>query len=181
VQLLHRLVDHDDVDGVAAILGGERPAGAEGDAERREVLRGDHRATDLFLVEVGHRRAAFDLNDRAVDDRAEWQAGGVASGCHAGQRPRALQQVPVERAGERRLGILRLRKADARGQQAGGLEAAVDVRQTLKARDEQSRPDEQHEGQRDLAHDEDAANACAAARRRHAPRALFHRLAEVYR
>ncbi len=114
---------------------------------------------------AGFRRPALDAERRPARRAAERQAGDAADRLHAGQRGDALEHAPVEqhprlvrevRAGLR---IVRLRQPEPRGQHRRGVEAEIDALQPPETLDQQRRADQQHQRERELADDEDAAQA----------------------
>ena len=112
------------------------------------------------------------MNDARPRRAAERQAADAADRLHARQRRHALEHAAVEQHPRRvrevrtALRIVGLRQPEPRGQHRRRVEAEIDALQPPETLDQQRRADEQHERERELADDEDAAQAGWRVRRR---------------
>ena len=127
------------------------------------------------------RRVAFGDDDTAAAVPAEGQEAGRAGGLDARQRADPLERT----AGVRRAAPRRRDSGTSSGltrpvSDVFGDEAGVDAQQALEAGQQQPAADEQHEGERDLRHDQAAPDVARASAGRAGPAVLAQDVAQIH-
>ena len=115
-----------------------------------ELIRRDDRFARL-------RRVAFRNDDAAARIPAERQVTGDARGFDPGQRAHSRKRALHVGSQRRIVRISRAGQADAAGEHVRRLEAWTHREEALKAREQESRSDDEDEGERHLGDDERTA------------------------
>ena len=157
-----RLIDDADAGRALAVVLGERAAGNEGDAQQGEIVLADDREVRERALGQRQDRPSFDAVGKSRVESRQRQPDRHRRVLDHRQRPQPLDDVLEELRLLRRRGVAAGRHADEGRRDASWLEPGRRPLQREKTHQQQAGPDEQHDRERDLAHDQRAAERAAA-------------------
>ena len=162
VFFLHGLVDENDARGGTGVLLGEVPAAQDGYVEDSEVAWGSaHPAGAAVPWRFGCGGAADDVEGQAVA-AFERKAAGEGGDFDAGNGIEALASVVGDLGDAGGLFELVAGEGHFEGEDVAGIKAGVDLAQSNEGADEERGSDEDDQGERDFADDQQGAGLVLA-------------------